>query len=150
MKRVQVLLRDNVPNLGRCGDVVSVASGYARNYLMPRRIAVAATPDNVETMKRRKAQLDAEEAALLADIRARVTAISGVSLTVAERADENGHLFGSVSASTIARLLGEKGFETDERHVRLEQPIKSVGSHEVEVHVHGEYAATVSIEVTAE
>ena len=150
MKRVEVLLRDNVPNLGRCGDVVAVAAGYARNYLMPRRIAVPATADNVKVMQRRKVRLEAEEAALMADIEARINALQNVSLAAAERADDNGHLFGSVSASTIAKLLSEKGFATEERDVRLEHPIKSVGTHEVPIHVHGEHTATVTVEVSAE
>lgn len=149
MKRVQVLLRDNVEDLGRCGDVVHVAAGFARNYLLPRRIAVPASAENVKMMKRRRAQLDAEEAALLADIRARIDALSGITLQTAEKCDENGHLFGSVSAATIARLLGEKGFTTDERHVRLDQPIKTVGRHEVAVHVHAEHSAVIAVEVTA-
>ena len=150
MKRIEVLLRDNVPNLGRCGDVVSVAAGYARNYLMTRRAAVAATAENVKMMQRRKVQLDAEEAALLADVEARIAALQSLALSTVERADDNGHLFGSVSAATIARLLGEKGFETEERHVRLEHPIKAIGTHEVPVHVHGDRTAMVAVEVTAE
>jgi large subunit ribosomal protein L9 len=150
MKRIEVLLRDNVPNLGRCGDIVAVANGYARNYLLPRRMAVPATSDNVKMMQRRKVRLDAEEAALLADVQARIAALQNLSLSTAERADDNGHLFGSVNAAAIARLLGEKGFATDEHHVRLEQPIKATGTHEVTIHVQGDHTATVSIEVTAE
>ena len=149
MKRVEVLLRDNVPNLGRCGDVVAVAAGYARNYLLPRRMAVSATPENVKMMQRRKVRLDAEEAALMADIEARINALTALELSTSERADDQGHLFGSVNAATIAKLITDKGFETDEKHVRLETPIKEVGEHEVVVHVHGEHTATVKVEVAA-
>lgn len=149
MKRVQVLLRDNVANLGRCGDVVQVAAGYARNYLLPRRVAVAATAENVKSMERRRAELDAEENAQRAELQSRVEAIEGLTLRTTERADEGGQLFGSVNASLVATLLSEKGFETDERHVRLESPIKSVGRHQVEVHVHGDLSASVTIEVNA-
>lgn len=149
MKKMEVLLRDNVPTLGRCGEVVAVAAGYARNYLLPRRMAVMATPDNVKMMQRRKVRLDAEEATLMADIESRRQVLEGLSLMTAERADDQGHLFGSVNAGAIAKLLVEKGVETDEKHVRLDLPIKTVGVHEVLIHVHGEHTATVNVEVTA-
>ncbi len=149
MKKIEVLLRDNVPSLGRCGDVVSVAAGYARNYLLPRRMAVTATIDNVKMMQRRKGRLDAEEASLMADIESKRTVLEGLSLVTAERSDDQGHLFGSVNAGAIAKLLAEKGLETDEKHVRLDLPIKTVGVHSVLIHVHGEHTATVSVEVTA-
>ena len=148
MKKMEILLRDNVPSLGRCGEVVSVASGYARNYLLPRRMAVIATPDNVKMMQRRKVRLDAEEASMLADIEAKRQVLEGLSLVTAERADDQGHLFGSVNAGAIAKLLGDKGLKTDEKNVRLDLPIKTVGVHEVLIHVHGEHTATVSVEVT--
>jgi len=148
MKKMEILLRDNVPSLGRCGEVVAVASGYARNYLLPRRMAVMATPDNVKMMQRRKVRLDAEEASMLADIESKRRVLEGLSLVTAERADDQGHLFGSVNAGTIVKLLGEKGLETDEKNVRLDLPIKTVGVHEVLIHVHGEHTATVSVEVT--
>ncbi|MFT5285815.1 MAG: large subunit ribosomal protein L9 [Planctomycetota bacterium] len=149
MKKIEILLRDNVPTLGRCGDVVAVSAGYARNFLLPRRMAVAATLDNVKMMQRRKARLDIEEAALMADIESKTKVLAGLSITTAERADDQGHLFGSVNAATIARLLAEKGLETDEKHVRLDLPIKTIGTHEVLIHVHGEHTATVSVEVTS-
>ena len=150
MKRVQVLLRDHVENLGRCGDVVHVAAGFARNYLLPNRMAVPATEENVKMMQRRKARLDAEEAAMMADIQKRIDALSAVTVTTSGKADENGHLFGSVNASAVAKLLAEKGFGIEEKDVRLGAPIKAVGTHEVPVHVHGEHTATVQVEVTAE
>ncbi len=149
MKRVQILLRDNVENVGRCGEVVQVAAGYARNFLLPKRMAVPATPENVKMMQRRRSRLDAEDAALLADVQSRIAAMAGVTIETAERSDENGRLFGSVSASTIVRLLAERGFDIEERDVRLDQPIKAVGRHEVAVHVHAEHSAVVAVEVIA-
>lgn len=149
MKTVQVLLRDNVKDLGKCGDVVKVAAGYARNYLLPQRIAVEASEENVRLMQRRRIRLDADEAARSAEIAARVAALEAVSLTTAQKADESGQLFGSVNAATIATLLTEAGHAVEEKAVRLGEPIKQVGSHTVAVHVHGEENANVTLEVTA-
>lgn len=149
MKTVEILLRDHVDNLGRCGDVVKVAAGYARNYLLPYRIAVTATADNKLQMERRRAHLDLEEAARTKEIEAKVTALSACRLTTVEKADENGHLFGSVSATTVAALLTKAGYPMEERHVRLDHPIKTTGEHTVKVHVHGEQHADVIVEITA-
>lgn len=150
MKKVQVLLRENVDNLGRCGDVVNVAAGFARNYLVPRNMVVPATPENVKTMQRRKARLGAEDEAILADVKARIEALNALTLFTSGRADENGQLFGSVSGGAVARLLSERGFETEEHNVRLDQPIRTTGSHDVTIHVHGDHSAVVKVEVAAE
>ena len=149
MKSVEVLLRDHVPNLGKCGDVVKVAPGYARNFLIPRRIAIEATAENKRMMMRRRERLDIEEAARSAEIQAKVEALSALTVQTSERADENGHLYGSVTAHRIAELVTEKGFPIDERHVRVGEHIKSVGTHEVQVHVHGEHYASISVVVEA-
>ena len=92
MKNIEVLLRDYVENLGRCGDVVQVAAGYARNYLLPSKLAVPATEDNKKLMERRRVRLDAEEAAHLAEIEARVAALSSISVRTVENVDENGDI----------------------------------------------------------
>lgn len=150
MRNVKVLLRENVKNLGTLGDVVTVAPGYARNYLLPSRVAVEATPDNIKMMERRRARYDQEMAKHSAEVDARVAALSGLELSTTEKADETGTLYGSVSAAVVARLMGEKGFEVEEKNVRLDEPIKSVGEHQVPVHVHGDSFANVKVTVTAE
>jgi large subunit ribosomal protein L9 len=147
--KTQVLLSQNVASVGRCGDLVKVAPGFARNFLYPRKLAIPATDDNLKQMQRRRARLDAEDAQRSAEIDARVAALAAVSLRVQERADESGQLFGSVSAGTIARLLTEAGQRVEERDVRLEQPIKSVGEYKVQVHVHGELHAEIALAVEA-
>ena len=150
MKNVEVLLRENVADLGRCGDVVTVRPGYARNYLLPRKLAVPATEDNKRLMVRRRAQLDAEEAARNQEIDARVAALGALKLATVQKADENGHLYGSVNAAMVAELVRAAGFQLDEHDVRLEAPIKTVGTHPVRVHLHAERYADVSVEVRAE
>ena len=151
MKNVEVLLRDYVENLGRCGDVVQVAAGYARNYLLPSKLAVPATEDNKKLMERRRVRLDAEEAAHLAEIEARVAALSSISVRTVENVDENGHLYGSVNAATICALAAESGYELEEKNVRLpEGPIRQSGEHSVRLHVHGEHYAEISVIVVGE
>ena len=149
MKTVQVLLRESVKDLGKVGDVVDVAAGYARNYLVPRRIAVEATEENKKMMTRRRALVDAQEAALAADVAARVTALESVTVKTAGKADENGHLYGSVNAAAIAKLLAAAGHPTEEKDVRLSEAIKAVGTHSVPIHVHGESMANITVEVEA-
>jgi large subunit ribosomal protein L9 len=150
MKHLNVLLRENVPSLGRIGEVVRVRPGYARNYLMPRRLAVEATADNVRMMERRRVRVEAEEKQREADISARIEALGKITLSVVEKADGNGTLYGSVGAATIVKLLAKAGVVTEEKDVRLEEPIKSVGSHEVPIHVWGEHYAGIQIVVEAE
>lgn len=150
MKTVEVLLRENLDPIGRCGDVVRVKSGFARNYLLPNRLAVAATPDNKKAMERRRLRLDAEEAERVAEIETRIMVISSERLTTVQKADENGHLYGSVSPATVVELLGAAGKAIDEKDVRIETPIKVVGTHKVRIHVHGERYAEIEIAVERE
>ena len=149
-KKVEVLLRENLKELGRCGDVVEVAPGYARNYLLPRRLALQANDENKRAMMRRRERLDAEEAANARESLARVGALSGIVLKTTGRADEAGQLFGSVNAVQIAALLATAGHTVAEKDVRLEAPLKTVGLHAVKIHVHGESYAEIRVEVAAE
>jgi large subunit ribosomal protein L9 len=146
-KNVQVLLREDVANLGRVGDVVNVAPGYARNFLLPHKLATQATADNLAAMTRKRARLEAEEAQSRALLEAAVARLEGVRLSFTERADEGGNLYGSVTAALISRQLAEQGHQVEERHVRLEQPIKSVGEHTVELQLPGGLTAKVTVAI---
>jgi large subunit ribosomal protein L9 len=148
--RVEVLLREHVSNLGRCGDVVQVAPGYARNYLLPRKLAIQATDDNKRAMLRRRARLDADEARKSKETLARVETLNGVVLKTSGKADGAGQLFGSVNAARIVELLASAGHAVAQDDVRLDSPLKTVGAHEVRIHVHGETFATIKVEVEAE
>jgi len=150
MKQVELLLRDNVPHLGRCGDIVKMSPGFARNFLVPKRLAVQATEDNRRAMERRRVRLDAEDAARMAEIAATVEQLSGVTVKTALRADENGHLYGSLNAGGIVELLAGAGHGVEEKQVRLAAPIKEVGEHGVDVHVHGDQHATVTVVIEAD
>jgi large subunit ribosomal protein L9 len=147
MKNTQVLLRETVKDLGKVGDVVMVRTGFARNYLVPRGLAVEASHDNIEMMKRRRARYDAEEQVRQAQVDARVAALAEVMVKTTEKADEGGHLYGSVNAAAVARLLTSAGHPTDERDVRLSEPIKTVGTHSVLIHVHGDSMGAITVVV---
>jgi large subunit ribosomal protein L9 len=148
-KQIEVLLRDHVHALGECGDVVRVRSGYARNYLVPHGLATEATPENKKLMERRRVKLQAVAAVKNAEMDAWIAKLTGVVVTTAERADAQGHLFGSVNAAAIVALLAAAGHVVDEKHVRLDAPLKTVGEHTVKIHVHGERFAEVKVNVTA-
>jgi len=149
MKNVEVLLRERVDNLGRCGDVVKVAPGFARNYLLPQRLAVPATEDNKRQIVRRAARMAAEDAARDEAIAATLEALSALELTTTEKADEGGNLYGSVNAAAVVVLAAAAGHKVEEKSVRLEHPIKTVGTHKVPVHVHGNQVAEVTLTVAA-
>jgi large subunit ribosomal protein L9 len=150
VKSTKVLLRDNVANLGKVGDVVNVAPGYARNFLYPRGLAIIASPDNVRVMARKRARQDAVEAARMAEFQALAAKIQGVRVEISAKADETGSLYGSVGAAQIVAKLATAGHTIDERQVRLEHPLKALGEHQVAIHVHGDLDAAVTVVVVAE
>ncbi len=150
-RQMEVLLREHVENLGRCGDVVSVAPGYARNYLMPRKLAVAATEENKKQIVRRAARMAAEEAARAEEIQAAVERLSGLVVTTICKADEGGHLYGSVNAAAVAELCTAAGTSIEEKDVRLDDgPLKTVGEHRVRVHVHADHFAAITVIVKSD
>ena len=150
MARVELMLRENVPHLGKLGDMVSVAPGFARNFLLPRGIAAPATSENRRVLARKRERQDAEDMARNVELAARAAALGGMVLETTERSDEKGHLYGSVTATRIAELLNEKGFEISDDSIRMDETIKDSGSHEIELHLFGETSVKVTIEVTGE
>lgn len=150
MAKVEVLLRENLKNLGKCGEVVRVAPGYARNYLLPRKLATQATGENIKAMAKRRVKLDAEEAQKTAEIVAKVQALSAVALSTKMKADDTGHLYGSLNPALVVQLLAAQGWPVEEKAVKLDAPIKTVGTHKVKIHVHAEHDAEVSVTIEAE
>lgn len=128
----------------------NVTAGYARNYLLPRRFAETASAENIKMIARRRTRFDAIRAELMKEFEAKVNALEGVSLKTEERADRNGHLYGSVSAGTIVKLLAEAGHTVEERQVLLSGPIKSVGATEVTIRIHGDMMVTIDLMVEPE
>jgi large subunit ribosomal protein L9 len=142
---MELLLKQNVEHVGRLGDVVKVKSGYARNYLLPRGLAVMVTKSNVAEIERARAQAVVEEQNRVAGLKDLAAKIGEASVTIEGRANAEGHLFGSVSAAQIAAALRAKGINIDDRQVRLEQPLKEIGVFEVPVHLHTSVDAIVKV-----
>src|SRR5512137_754762 len=124
---MEVILRDHVENLGRRGDVVKVADGYARNYLLPRKLALPVTPGNLKVVERQRKIADAAEAAERAGAEAIAVRLTHAECVMARRVGEHQTLYGSVTAADIADELAVKGFEIDKRRIQLAEPLKHVG-----------------------
>ena len=146
---MKVILTEEIRGLGTRGDVVTVKDGYARNYLLPKNLAREASTGNLKQIEheRRKwsllAQQEKDAAQKAAD------KVKGVKITIEKRVGEHGHLFGSVTANEIADALMEKGIEVDKRRIELEQPIKNLGVHDVDVRLHRDVIAQIKVEVIA-
>ncbi len=148
---MDVILLDRLPKLGDIGDKVSVKPGYARNFLIPKGKAVPATPENVALVEARRAELEkaareAREAAI-----ARSEQLIQLKVTIARRAGAEGKLFGSVGTADIAQAITEAGVPVERHEVRLsEGPLRTVGEHEVVIHLHSEVEVPVKITIVAE
>jgi len=147
---VEVLLQRSVKNLGLVGDVVKVRPGYARNFLFPKRLAVPATSDAKRQIARRAARVREEEKQRLQEIAALIKRVQSLALKTKMKSDANGNLYGSVNAAKIVALAGAAGATIVEKDVRLEAPIKSVGTHRVRIHVRDDEFAELVIEVEGE
>jgi large subunit ribosomal protein L9 len=142
---MELMLKQNIEHLGRLGDVVKVKPGYARNFLLPRGMAVMVTKSNVAEIERARAAALVEEQARLAGMRELAQKLGEASVTIESRANAEGHLFGSVTQAQIAASLREKGIPVEDRAVRLEQPLKEIGVYDVVVHLHASVEATVKV-----
>ena len=145
MAQVTLILLDDVENLGLAGDEVSVAPGYARNYLLPRGLAAKATPGILRLVESRKAQIAARRAQELADAKALAEKLAAVEISISMQATEDNQLFGSVTARMIADELAAQGYQIEHSRVKLDPPIKTLGSFEVEVKLHAEVTAKVKV-----
>jgi len=147
---MELILREDVPNVGTTGDIVKVKPGFARNYLLPRGLAVIADPrskDELEHQRRvmaEKRERDQRQATTLA------ARISKERLVIIARAGEEGKLFGSVTNQDVEKALNARGFDIDRRRIRLDDPIKSLGEHEVIIHLMSGVDAKVTVVVEPE
>jgi large subunit ribosomal protein L9 len=147
---MEVILRDHVDNLGRRGEIVKVADGYARNYLLPRKLALLATDGNKKQVERERAKFEAREAEERKTVEALAARLATVEIVIARRVGETDALYGSVTTSDIAEVLAARGFDIDRRKIQLADPIKKVGDVEVPVKLHRDVTATVKVQVVAE
>jgi len=147
---MEVILRDYVEKLGKRGEIVKVSDGYARNYLLPRKLALPATEGNRKHVERERKIMETREAEEKSQAEAIASRLSTVDITIARRVGETEQLYGSVTASDIAEFLKTKGFEIDRRKLILPEPIKTIGEHDVPLKLHREVTAPLKVKVVKE
>ena len=147
---MEVILREHVDNLGRRGEVVKVADGYARNYLLPRKLALLATESNKKQIERERAKFEAREAEERKVSEAIAERIGNVEIEISRKVGETEALYGSVTSADIAEALQQKGFDVDRRKLQLHEPIKKTGEFDVPLKLHREVTTVVKVKVVAE
>ena len=147
---MEVILREDIDNLGARGQVVKVAPGYARNFLLPKRLAVVATESNKKIVEQERDAHLRRDAKLQSEASDLGRLLSAVTVTIKQKAGEEGHLFGSVNSKDIADALEKQNFTIDRRKIQLDDPIKQVGEYKIPVKLHKDVTAEVSVNVVAE
>ena len=147
---MEVILREHVDHLGKRGEIVKVADGYARNYLLPRKLALLATDGNKKQVERERAKFEAKEAEERKVAEALAARMSGLAVEISRKVGESDVLFGSVTTADIAAALGAKGFEVDRRKLHLHEPIKKLGEFDIPLKLQRDVVATIKVKVVAE
>jgi len=145
MARMKLLLKESIKNVGRVGDVVEVSPGYARNYLLPRDLAVEPTPNNVKKIEARRKEIERLERERREQQEAMIKQLEGVEVTLERRANEQGHLFGSVSATDIARALQAQGFNINPDDVNLPGKLDRIDTYTVQVRFAEDLTADIKV-----
>jgi large subunit ribosomal protein L9 len=147
---MKVILAEDVRGLGHRGETVTVKPGYARNFLFPQGVAWEATEANVRRLSEEKKKYDEKMLREKTVASEAASKVEGLTVTIVKKAGDEGHLYGSVTASDIADALAAKSIEVDRRRIELAEPIRSVGSHTVHVRLHKDVVATLTVEVQAQ
>ena len=147
---MEVILREHVDNLGRRGDLVKVADGYARNYLLPRKLALLATDGNKKQIERERAKFEVNELEEQKVAQAVADRMATVEIEIARRVGETEALYGSVTSGDITEALAAKGFELDRRKLQLAEPIKKLGEYSIPVKLHREVTTQLKVRVVGE
>jgi large subunit ribosomal protein L9 len=147
---MEVILREHVDNLGRRGEIVKVADGYARNFLIPRKLALLATEGNKKQIEREREKFEATEAEEKKIAEAIAVRLSGIEIVIARKVGETEALYGSVTSADIADALAAKGFDIERRKLQLQDPIKRISEVDVPVKLHREVVTTVKVKVVPE
>ena len=147
---MKVILKDDVKNVGNMGDIVKVADGYARNYLVPRGLAVEASTKNIKSIEHEKRNIQEKVKKIKSSAQDLSDRISKVTLVMKANAGEEGKLFGSITTMDIAEALKNEGFEIDKKKISLDEPIKRLGEHTVSVKIHPEITTNVTVQVVQE
>ena len=144
---MDVILREDIDKLGSRGQVVHVAAGYARNFLLPKKMAVAATESNKKIVEQERQSHLRKEAKQKDEATDLGKMLNGVTVTISQKAGENDQLFGSVTSKDVADALEQKGYTIDRRKIQLDEPIKQLGEHKVVVRLHRDVTAEVTVNV---
>ena len=147
---MEVILREDIEKLGTRGQLVKVAPGYARNFLLPKRLAVAATEANKKIVEQERQAHLRREAKVVAEAGELGKLMESVSLTITQKAGENGQLFGSVTAKDIADALEAKGYTIERRKIALEEPIKQLGEYKIPLRLHRDVTVEIGVNVLKE
>jgi large subunit ribosomal protein L9 len=147
---MEVILREDIPNLGKIGEVVRVRDGFARNYLLPRGLVLVANKRNLKTFEHQKKMVADQKQRFLRQAQSVSNQLAGVSLTIPMRTGEEGKLFGSVTNIQIEKALKAKGLDVDRRKIHLDEPIKTLGDFEVPVRLTAELTVPLKVSVVAE
>jgi large subunit ribosomal protein L9 len=147
---MKVILREDVPNLGKSGDLVSVKPGFGRNYLLPRKLAVLANEANVRQLEHDRAVITARQTKLREAAQTQGKQLDAVVVRIKRKVGEQDKLFGSVTSLDIAEGLAAQGVKVDRRAIHLAEPIKTTGKHAVEIRLHREVTSTIQVEVSPE
>ena len=147
---MEVILREHVEHLGRRGDIVKVAAGYGRNYLLPRKLALQVTEDAKRQIEREKKLAEARDLEERAGADAMAARLAGLDIEIARRVGENDALYGSVTSADIAQALKDKGFDIDKRKITLAEPLKALGENTIPVKIHRDVTAQLRVKVVAQ
>jgi large subunit ribosomal protein L9 len=147
---MQIILQEDVEKLGNRGDVVTVKPGYARNFLLPHKLAIEATPGNMKALERIRGALSKKTATELDAAKKQAELLSGVSLKFTRKTGENDQMFGSVTTADIADGLKAQGFEVDKRQIQLKDPVKALGEYPITVKVFRDVTAEIKVLVEKE
>jgi large subunit ribosomal protein L9 len=147
---MKIILLDDVPKLGRRGEVREVSDGYARNYLLPHRLALAATAGNLKNLDSIKARQEQRAVRQRTEAEQMAQAIEALSFAQTRQASDEGRLFGSVGRADIAVFLAENGIEVEKRRIGLDEPIKALGEFSVPIRLHGDVTASLKVVVGRE
>ena len=147
---MEVILREHIDNLGRRGEIVKVAEGYARNYLLPRKLALAVTESNKRQIERERKVAEARDAEERSQAESLAQRITQLEVEIARRVGENDTLYGSVTSADIAHALESKGFEIEKRKIQLAEPLKALGETTVPIKVHRDVTAQLRVKVVPE
>ena len=147
---MEVILREHVDHLGNRGEIVKVADGYARNYLLPRKLALLATDGNKKQVEREREKFETKEADEKKVAEGLAARVNAMEISIARKVGENEVLFGSVTTGDIADALSAKGFDVDRRKLQLKDPIKKLGDYEIPIKLQREVTAAIKLKVVAE